>query len=110
MFGPKGGIRFDSGERRLPGGARLGLAKAAVGNALKLKDEEALQSAYDAYAKRLANRRLVVPENAVAGVVEVAREQGTNVRKKAPEIIDNSFAENLEKSGFLRELWGEIPK
>lgn len=86
-------------------------AKASVGNALKLKDEEALQSAYDAYAKRLVNRRLVVPENAVAGVVEVAREQGTNVRKKAAEIIDNSFAENLEKSGFLKELWGgEVPK
>lgn len=81
-------------------------AKAAMAKALKLKDPDALQSAYDAYAKALVNRRMVVPENAVAGVIEVARELGTNVKKKAPEIIDNSFAENLEKSGFLRELWG----
>lgn len=86
-------------------------AKASVSRALKLKDEEALQSAYDAYAKALANRKMVVPENAVAGVIEVAREAGTNVRKKTTEIIDNSFAENLEKSGFLKELWGgEVPK
>ena len=85
--------------------------KAAVGKALKLQDQDALQSAYDAYAKALVNRRLVVPENTVAGVVEFAREQGTNVRKKAAEIIDNSFAENLEKSGFLKEVWsGEVPK
>ena len=79
--------------------------KAAVSKQLRLNDPDALQSAYDAYAKLLVNRRMVVPENTVAGVIEVVREQGTNVRKKAAEIIDNSFAENLEKSGFLKELW-----
>jgi hypothetical protein len=65
-----------------------------------------LQSAYDAYARLLVNRRLTVPENTVAGIIEVAREQGTNVRKNAQEVVDNSYAENLEKSGFLKELWG----
>jgi NitT/TauT family transport system substrate-binding protein len=85
--------------------------KAAVSKALKLNDSDALQSAYDAYAKTLVNRRLIVPENAVAGGIEVAREQGTNVRRRAAEIIDNSFAENLEKSGLLKEIWGgEVPK
>ena len=81
-------------------------SKAAVGKALKLSDSEALQSAYEAYAKLLVNRRMIVPESTVAGVIEVAREQGTTVRKKAPEIIDNTFAENLDKSGFLKEVWG----
>jgi NitT/TauT family transport system substrate-binding protein len=80
--------------------------KAAVSKALKLNDPEALQSAYEAYAKLLTNRRLLVPENSVAGVVEVAREQGTSIRKKAPEMIDNRFAEDLDKSGFLKEIWG----
>jgi NitT/TauT family transport system substrate-binding protein len=84
--------------------------KAAVSKALRLTDPDALQSAYDAYARLLVNRRLVVPENAVAGVIETAREQGTSVRKKASEIIDNSLAENLEKSGLLKEVWGETPK
>ncbi len=80
--------------------------KAAVSKALKLNDADALQSAYDAYAKLLVNRRLIVPEGTVAGVIEVAREQGTNVRRKAAEMIDNRFAEDLDKSGFLKELWG----
>jgi len=41
----------------------------------------------------------------------VAREQGTNIKKKATEIIDNRFAENLEKSGFLKKVWdGEVPE
>ena len=85
--------------------------KAAVSKALKLKDPDALQAAYDAYARMLVNRRLIVPETTVAGVVEFAREQGTNVRKKAAEFIDNGYAENLDKSGFLREIWGgEIPR
>lgn len=85
--------------------------KAAVAHALKLSDPDALQSAYDAYARLLVNRRMIVPESTVTGVIDVAREQGTNVRKKAAEIIDNSFAENLEKSGFLKEIWGsELPK
>src|ERR1043165_855115 len=81
-------------------------AKAAVSKALKLNDADALQSAYDAYAKLLVNRRLIVPEQTVAGVIEVAREQGTNIRRKSAEIVDNRFAEDLEKSGFLKELWG----
>ncbi len=85
--------------------------KTAVSKALKLNDSDALQSAYDAYAKLLVNRRLTVPEGSVAGVIEVAREQGTNVRRKASEMIDNRFAEDLDKSGFLKEIWsGELPR
>jgi NitT/TauT family transport system substrate-binding protein len=80
--------------------------KAAVSRALKLNDADALQSAYDAYAKLLVNRRLLVPENTVASAIEVVREQGTNVRRKPGDIIDNRFAEDLEKTGFLREIWG----
>lgn len=80
--------------------------KAAVSRALKLNDADALQSAYDAYAKLLVNRRLLVPESTVAAAIDVAREQGTNVRRKPAEIVENRFAEELEKSGFLREIWG----
>jgi hypothetical protein len=28
------------------------------------------------------------------------------VRKKPEEIDDNSFVNNLEKSGFMKEIWG----
>jgi NitT/TauT family transport system substrate-binding protein len=81
-------------------------AKASVAKILRVQDEDVLQSSYEAYAKKHVNRRIVVPLNAVTESVEVARESGTKVTKKANEIVDNSFAENLEKSGFLKELWG----
>ncbi len=81
-------------------------AKASVGKALKLKDQEALQSSYDAYAKSIINRRVIVPANQVAEAVELARKTDTNVRRKPAELFDNTFAEDLEKSGFLKEIWG----
>src|SRR5437899_253475 len=86
-------------------------SKAAVSKQLRLNDQDALQSAYDAYAKLLVNRRLVVPENTVGGIIEFAREQGTNVRKKAQEIVDKTYAENLYKSVLLTEIWGtDLPR
>jgi len=82
-------------------------AKASLSKALKLNDSEALQSAYDAFAKTIANRRLVVPLGPIDEMIEQAREAGTQTRKKAADIVDNRFAEDLTKSGFLSELWGK---
>lgn len=52
---------------------------------------------------------MVVPPDAVAAAMEIAREQGTTLRRTAPEIVDNAFAENLARSGFLKEIWGSDP-
>lgn len=82
------------------------LAMAAVGKTLRINDQDTLQSAYDAYAKRLINRRMIVPAKQVAETVEIAREEGAVIRRKPAEIYDNTFVENLDRSGFLRELWG----
>ena len=81
-------------------------AKASVAKAMRTKDPEALQSAYDVYAREILDRTMVVPGKAVAETVELGRESGSPVRKKPEEIYDNSFVNNLEKSGFLKELWG----
>jgi NitT/TauT family transport system substrate-binding protein len=81
-------------------------AKASLSKVLKIQDMEILQSAYDAYAVSLINRGMLVPAAALAEAVDVARDSGTNVRKKPAELFDNSFAEQLTKSGFLKELWG----
>jgi len=81
-------------------------AKASLSKVLKISESEILQSAYDAYAISLVNRSLIVPAHALAEAVEVARDSGTNVRKKPAELFDNSFAEQLQKSGFLKEIWG----
>ncbi len=81
-------------------------AKASLSKVLKISEPEILQSAYDAYAVDLVNRDMLVPGNALAEAVEVARENGTTIRKKPAELFDNSFAEQLDKSGFLKEIWG----
>jgi ABC-type nitrate/sulfonate/bicarbonate transport system substrate-binding protein len=81
-------------------------AKASIAKAMRTKDEEALQSSYNVYAKEILDRTMVVPGKAVAEAVDLARESGTNVRRKPEEIYDNSFVLNLEKSGFLKEIWG----
>jgi NitT/TauT family transport system substrate-binding protein len=81
-------------------------AKAAIAKAMRVKDEDALQSSYNVYAKEIVDRTLMVPGRAVAEAVDLARASGTNVRKKPEELYDNSFVLNLEKSGFLKEIWG----
>jgi ABC-type nitrate/sulfonate/bicarbonate transport system substrate-binding protein len=85
-------------------------AKASLAKVLKIDDQETLQSAYEAYANSLVNRRMIVPANAIADAVEVAREAGANIKRKPSDLFDNSFAEHLEKSGFLRLIWGETPR
>jgi len=81
-------------------------AKAAIAKAMRTKDEEALQVSYNVYAKEIVDRTMVVPGKSVSETVEIARETGTIVRRKAEELYDNSFVNNLERSGFLKELWG----
>jgi len=81
-------------------------AKAAIAKAMRVKDEEALQSSYNVYAKEIVDRMIIVPGKSVSEAVEIARETGTIVRRKPEELYDNSFVTNLEKSGFLKELWG----
>jgi hypothetical protein len=56
--------------------------------------------------REVLDRTMVVPGKAVAEAVELARESGTPVRRKPEEIYDSSFMSNLEKSGFLKEIWG----
>jgi len=82
------------------------LAMASVGRALRLKDPETLRAAYDAYAKNLINRRMIIPPNLVAETLEHARLEGAAIRRKPNEIFDNTFVENLQRSRFMEELWG----
>ena len=81
-------------------------AKAAIAKAMRVKDDEALQASFNVYAKEIVDRTMVVPGKSVVEALELARESGTPLRKKAEELYDNSFVNNLESSGFLREIWG----
>jgi ABC-type nitrate/sulfonate/bicarbonate transport system substrate-binding protein len=81
-------------------------AKASMAKKMLTDDPEALQSAYDTYARDIVDRTMIVPGKAVADTVELTRELGTPVRKKPEELYDNTFVINLEKSGFMKEIWG----
>ena len=80
--------------------------KAALAKVMRIKDEEALTSSYNVYAKDIVDRRMIVPAQAVAESVELHRASGLPVKRKAVELYDNSFTIHLEKSGYLKELWG----
>jgi len=82
------------------------LAMASVGKTLRMKDPDTLRSAYEAYAKNLVNRRMIVPAKLVVETLDIARDEGITIRRKPNEIFDNTFVENLDKSGFMKELWG----
>jgi len=81
-------------------------AKAAIAKAMRTNDAEALQVSYDVYAKEIVDRRMIIPERAVADTLEQTRQAGGAVRRRADELFDNSFTAHLEKGGFLKELWG----
>ena len=82
-------------------------AKAAIAKVMRLKDEEALQVSYNVYTQDIVDRRMIVPAAAVTESVELQRSLGTLIKRKADDLYDNSFVNNLEKSGFQNELWGK---
>ena len=83
-----------------------GKAKAAMAKLMHVKDEEALQVSYNVYTKDIVDRRMIVPSAAVAESVELMRTHGAPIKRKVEDLYDNAFVNNLEKSGFQRELWG----
>lgn len=82
-------------------------AKAAISKIMRVKDEEALQVSYNVYTKDIVDRHMVVPAQAVAESVELQRNLGMPIKRPADQLYDNSFVNNLDKSGFLKELWGK---
>ena len=85
-------------------------ARASLRKVLDLDDADALDSAYQAYAVKFVNRRVTIPLDAVQGGIDYAREQGTQIVKGAGDIATNQFADDLDRSGFLQQLWGaELP-
>jgi NitT/TauT family transport system substrate-binding protein len=82
-------------------------AKAAIAKIMRVKDEEALQVSYNVYTKDIVDRHMIVPSAVVAESVELQRSLGTPIKRRAEDLYDNSFVNNLEKSGFMKELWGK---
>jgi ABC-type nitrate/sulfonate/bicarbonate transport system substrate-binding protein len=79
----------------------------SIAKQLNITDPAALESAYRAYAEDYVNRSVDIPMAAVQDSIDFAREQGTNiVRGTADQIVDQRYAADLQRSGFLQNLWG----
>jgi hypothetical protein len=50
---------------------------------------------------------MVVPGKTVDAAIDRARESDTVIRRKPQELYYNSFVNNMEKGGFLIEMWGK---
>ncbi len=87
------------------------VAREALRKVLKLDDRESLDSAYNAYAVKLINRRMTIPLSVAGDAIEDARREGTQVTVRGPEdIATTQFVDELDRNGFLRQLWGdELP-
>ncbi len=81
-------------------------AKAAISKIMRVKDEEALEVSYRVYTRDIVDRHMIVPAQAVADSVELQRSLGMPIKRPADQLYDNSFVNHLDKSGFLKELWG----
>jgi ABC-type nitrate/sulfonate/bicarbonate transport system substrate-binding protein len=87
------------------------VAREALRKVLQLEDVEALDSAYTAYARKLVNRRMTIPLDAVQTAIDEARDSGTRILVSGPDdVATNQFVDDLDRSGHLQQLWGaELP-
>jgi len=79
-------------------------AKAAVAKAMRTNDAEALQASYDVYAKEIVDRRMIIPEKAVADTIEQTRQSGGTIRRKPEELYDNSFPTIWRRAAFSKNF------
>jgi hypothetical protein len=54
---------------------------------------------------------MAVPYDTLSALIEEARAEGTPVNVRGPDdIATNEFVKDLDRSGFLTQLWGaELP-
>jgi hypothetical protein len=51
-----------------------------------------LRSPYDAYANTLISRRMIVPGKLVAETLDIARDDGALIQRKARELFDEPLS------------------
>ena len=86
------------------------VARQVLQKTLDVEGSDTLDAAYQAYAVKHVNRGLRVPYDAVTAALDDLREDGAQVTARGPDdIANNQFADDLERSGFLQQLWGAAP-
>jgi len=87
------------------------VAKSAIGKYLKIDDPKMLDASYDGYAPYIETN-LAVRDQVIRAELDYLSEKEFPQAKSAnaKEFFDNSFVENLDRSGFLATIGLGKPK
>jgi NitT/TauT family transport system substrate-binding protein len=71
-----------------------------------ISDEETLAYTYDLFSKKIVRKVPTISTNSVENALKLLGETMPKAReRKASEFIDNSYMEELERTGFIKTLW-----
>jgi NitT/TauT family transport system substrate-binding protein len=76
-----------------------------LGKQLRLDDRKILEASYNAEIKALEPRMAIKPEAIQATLDEIAPTEPRAKNVKPQELIDTRYLDEIEKSGFLEQLW-----
>jgi len=78
-----------------------------LGKYLRITDRGVLDSAYNAEIKVL-EPRLVIKDEALQAILDEVAQTDPRAKKVKPqEMIDGRYLDEMEKSGFMDQLWGK---
>jgi NitT/TauT family transport system substrate-binding protein len=78
-----------------------------LGKYLRVTDRSVLDSAYNAEIKVLEPRLVIKAEALQAILDELAANDPRAKKIKPQELIDNRYLDEMEKNGFMEQLWGK---
>src|SRR5918992_3856579 len=78
-----------------------------LGKHLRITDRSVLDSAYNAEIKALEPRLAIKTEALQAILDEVAQTDPRAKKVKPQELIDSRYLDEMDKSGFMDQLWGK---
>ena len=78
-----------------------------LGKYLRITDRSVLDSAYNAEIKALEPRLAIRTEALQAILDEVTQTDPRAKKVKPQELIDSRYLDEMDKSGFMDQLWGK---
>jgi NitT/TauT family transport system substrate-binding protein len=83
-------------------------AKEILGRNLQSTDPDVLEESYELQVVRFLQRVPYVPAAGIRTVLEEVAAEFPQARDLSPEqLVDNSLLQEIEASGFVKQLWGE---
>jgi NitT/TauT family transport system substrate-binding protein len=78
-----------------------------LGKYLRINDRSVLDSAYNAEIKVLESRLVIKMDSLQAILDEIAPTDARAKKIKPQELVDNRYLDEMEKSGFMDQLWSK---